>query len=73
MNNGKNEEVKKGDDPPSVGGGGRNVKKTCIDQEQRGGMALKGVRGACGTIITSTWHHPETRRHMQKLMDSRDS
>ena len=31
-----NEEVAKGDKPPSVGGGGSKVKAKCIDQNQGG-------------------------------------
>ena len=40
--------------PLGVDGGGRKVKKKCINQKQREYAALKGIGTACGTIKPST-------------------
>ena len=60
MINYNNEEVAKGDKPPSVGGGGGKVEEKCIDQNQERGMALKGIGAARGTFIQSTRYSPNT-------------
>ena len=36
--------------PPSVGGGGRKVKKKCMNQNQQGDTASKGLQAARNTI-----------------------
>ena len=61
----------KGTNPPGVGGGGRKVKKKCIDRKKRRGTASKGVGLARGTIRQSTRHRPGTRCRIRQLMDSR--
>ena len=43
--------LQKGTNPPGVGSGGSKVKKKCINQNQRGDTASKGVGVACETII----------------------
>ena len=43
--------LQKGRNPPIISGGGRKVKKKCINQKQRGDIASKGVGAAFGSII----------------------
>ena len=60
--------LKKGTNPPGVGGGGRKVKKTYMNQNQRGDTASKGVGVAHETIRRSARNHTDTKRHIQQMM-----
>ena len=55
--------------PPGVGGGGRKVKKTYMNQNQRGDTASKGVGVACETIRRSTLHLTDMKRKIKQIME----